>query len=155
MFQRILVPIDGSEHSLKALTYAIEIAKKFQSTLIILHVYSLPKPAPFSPVMPLSGPSAETPLTVEITIELIEKSREKARQLLAPAKEKAEKQGVAAQTMVKEGNAVQEIVKTAKEENVELIVMGARGISKLKEILMGSVSHGVSRNAPCPVLIVK
>jgi nucleotide-binding universal stress UspA family protein len=105
--------------------------------------------------MPLSGPSAETPLTVEITIELIEKSREKARQLLAPAKEKAEKQGVTVQTIVKEGDAVQEIVKTAKEENVELIVMGARGISKLKEILMGSVSHGVSRNAHCPVLIIK
>ncbi|RLG91575.1 universal stress protein, partial [Candidatus Bathyarchaeota archaeon] len=43
----------------------------------------------------------------------------------------------------------------AEEKNVDLIVMGARGISKIKEILLGSVSHGVARKAHCPVLIIK
>jgi nucleotide-binding universal stress UspA family protein len=48
-----------------------------------------------------------------------------------------------------------EILKAAREEEFNLIVMGARGISRIKEILMGSVSDGVTRHAPCPVLLVK
>lgn len=153
MFETILVPIDGSEHSLKALNYAVKLAKKFKSTLILVHVYSLPKPTPISPVMPLT--ETTTSLAMEITAELIEKTKQKAREILNQAREKAEEQNVPVQTWIREGNAVKEIVKTAKEKNVELIVMGARGVSKIKEILLGSVSHGVARNAHCPVLIVK
>jgi nucleotide-binding universal stress UspA family protein len=155
MFQTILVPIDGSEHSFKALKYAAEIARRFESALILLHVYSLPKPAPISSPMPLGGPSTETPPAIEITVELIEKTKQKAQELLNRAAEKTEMHDINVQTIIKEGNAVHQIVRTAEEKNVDLIVMGARGISKLKEILMGSVSHGVTRNAHCPVLIIK
>jgi len=157
MFKNILVPIDGSEHSLRALTYAVELAKQFKSTLILMHVYSLPKPTPISPAMPLGGPPTETttPMAIEITTELIQKTKQKAQEILNRAKEKAEEQNVAVQTLIKEGKASEEIVKAAKEKNVDLIVMGARGISKIKEILLGSVSHGVTRNSHCPVLIIK
>jgi nucleotide-binding universal stress UspA family protein len=50
---------------------------------------------------------------------------------------------------------VQEILKTARDSEFNLIVMGARGISKIREMLLGSVSDGVIRNAPCPVLVTK
>ncbi|RLI29292.1 universal stress protein [Candidatus Bathyarchaeota archaeon] len=157
MFKTVLVPIDGSENSMKALTYAVEIAKQFKAKLILINVYSLPKPTPISPAMPLAGPPTETtpPLTIEITRELIEKTKQRAQEILKRAKDEAEKKHVPVETIVKEGKPVREIVKAAEEKNVDLIVMGARGISKIKEILLGSVSHGVARKAHCPVLIVK
>jgi len=58
-------------------------------------------------------------------------------------------------TLLKEGHAVNEILKTCKKENFDLIVMGARGISTIKEIFLGSVSHGVAIHSECPVLIIK
>jgi len=60
---------------------------------------------------------------------------------------------VVEENRVKEYN--EEILKKAREGNFDLIVIGARGISKMKEILIGSVSHGVTTHAPCPVLVVK
>ena len=59
------------------------------------------------------------------------------------------------ETLLGEGHTVEEILKTAKEGEFDLIVMGARGLSTIKEIFLGSVSHGVTRHAPCPVLVVK
>jgi len=53
------------------------------------------------------------------------------------------------------GRTVQGILKTAREGGFDLIVMGARGVSKIRELLLGSVSDGVIRNAPCPVLVTK
>ena len=58
-------------------------------------------------------------------------------------------------SLLLEGNVVDKIVKTAKEENFDLIVIGARGLSKFEEILMGSVSHGVVEAAPCPVIVTR
>ena len=56
---------------------------------------------------------------------------------------------------LKEEHSVEEILKTARDSNFDLIVIGARGLSVVKEILLGSVSHGVTRHAVCPVLVVK
>ena len=75
--------------------------------------------------------------------------------MLSDAEQQANSAEVEAETILKEGNAVQEIVKTAKEGEYCLIVIGARGMYRIKELLMGNVSEGVIKNAPCPVLIVK
>jgi nucleotide-binding universal stress UspA family protein len=57
--------------------------------------------------------------------------------------------------LLREGHTVQETLKIARDSKFDLIVMGARGISRIREILLGSVSDGVIRNAPCPVLVTK
>jgi len=57
--------------------------------------------------------------------------------------------------VLREGHTVQEIVKAAKEGEFNLVVMEARGLSRIKEIILGSVSDGVIRNAPCPVHVTK
>ncbi|MCD5416012.1 universal stress protein, partial [Candidatus Bipolaricaulota bacterium] len=67
----------------------------------------------------------------------------------------AEKQGVQVKTMIERGRAVETIVKIADEENVDVIVIGARGLTGLDRILLGSVAEKVSALAPCAVLIVR
>lgn len=144
MFEKILVPLDGSEHSINALEKAIQIAKKFDGRITLIHAYStdlvsLPK---------------EYALT-ETTPELVEVSRYKGANILADAQIKAKDQGIQIETLLKAGQAVETIIETSRNGNFDLIVMGARGLSPIKEILLGSVSHGVTTHAPCPILVVK
>ena len=152
MFQKILVPLDGSEPSSKALGYGIDLAKKFGSEIMLLHIYS--KAVPF--VTPETG-VLPTPsvASAEITAEVIEAARRIGNKILAEAKHTVEKQKIPVKVVLKEGDAVHEIVRAAKEEKIDLIVMGARGVSRIKELLLGSVSHGVCRKTHCSVMIVK
>jgi nucleotide-binding universal stress UspA family protein len=155
LFNKILVPLDGSEHSLRALEIAIQIAKKFDGKITLIHVYSVsvrpvivPEPSTLTPGIPIMAPTEYS--------RVAEAVREAGARILANGKEKAKAEGVEeVETMLKEGHVVQEIVKAAEEGKFDLIVMGARGISKIKELILGSVSDGVVRNAPCPVLITK
>jgi nucleotide-binding universal stress UspA family protein len=155
MFEKILVPIDGSEHSLKSLEIAIQIAKKFGGKIALIHIYSvavspviMPEPSTLSP----PGVPVMTPAEVS---KVVEATRKAAANILADGEQKVKSEGIQVETLLIEGQVVHEIIKTAKEGTFDLIVIGARGISKIREILLGSVSDGVMRNAPCPVLVVK
>jgi len=139
LFKRILVPLDGSEHSLHALKKAIEIAKKFDGKITLIHIFS---------VGTITTSSSES-------CEIIKEIRKRGESVLANAKKDVKAQEVQVETLIKEGHTVNEILKVVKEGDFNLIVIGARGISKIKEILLGSVSDGVIRHAPCPVLVVK
>ena len=155
MFEKILVPLDGSEHSLRALKIAIEIAKKFDGKTTLIHVYSVGvRPI----VMP--EPTTLTPPSVPIMTpadfsKVVDAARKAGTTILTDGENTVKAEGVQVEILLKEGNTVQEILKTAKEGDFDLIVMGARGLSKIREILLGSVSDGVIRNAPCPVLVTK
>jgi len=155
LFERILVPLDGSEHSAKALQSAVEIAKKFCGKLTLFHVYSIivtpiviPEPTTLTP----SGVPVVTPTEVS---KMAEAAQEVGRRILAEAEQKANLENVQVETILREGNTVQEITRLAKEGNFDLIVMGVRGVGKLREFLLGSVSEGVMKHASCPVLVVK
>lgn len=139
MFEKILVPLDGSEHSIKALETAVQIAHKFNGTITLIHVYSI-------------GGLAISPTPVRGFIEAI---RKVGARILADGEKRVKAEGVQVETLLIEGHAVEQIVKTCREGNFDLIVMGARGLSKIKEMLLGSVSDGVIRYACCPVLVVK
>lgn len=155
MFKKILVPLDGSEHSLRALDVAIQIAKKFGAKITLIHVYSvsvrpamMPEPTPMSTFgIPVMSPS-------EVS-SIIEATRKAGSRILEEGEQRVKAEGVEVETRLEEGHAVQEIVRVSKEGNYDLIVMGARGISKLREILLGSVSDAVIHHATCPVLVVK
>lgn len=154
MFDKILVPLDGSEHSIRALEIAIQIAKKFCGKITLIHVYSvgaaplfMPEPATLTPGIPI--------MAKEEYLKIMENAREAGLKILAKGEEKANAEGVEVETLLREGNVANEIVKTAEEGKFNLIVMGAKGISRIKEILIGSVSDGVVRKASCPVLITK
>ncbi len=140
IFQKILVPLDGSEHSGRALDTAIQLAKNLKSQLALLSVYY---------VTGVAGPDPGS------TLIALESIRDSCKRTLAEAETKAKAETIEVKTEIIEGNAADIIVKKAKEGKFELIVMGARGLSTFKKILIGSVSEGVIKNAPCPVLIVK
>ena len=139
VFEKILVPLDGSEHSLNALEKAVQIAKKFDGKITLINVYSV-------------SSFRMTPSQVFAYVVELRKSGES---ILAEGKKIAWAEGIQVETLLKEGHIVEEILKTTKEGNFDLIVIGAKGMSKMKEILLGSVSYEVTKHAPCPVLIVK
>ncbi len=148
LFEKILVPLDGSEHSVRALKVAVQIAKKFDGKITLIHVYSK--------VWPIIMPHATImPEATEIIPKLIEAAREAGEGILADGKKKVKAEGVQVETLLREGHTVEEILKTAGEGEFDLIVVGARGLSKIREILLGSVSDGVMRHAHSPVLVVK
>jgi nucleotide-binding universal stress UspA family protein len=139
LFEKILVPLDGSENSLRALEKAVQIAKKFNGKITLIHVYSV-------------SYLAVTPTQVYRYVKAIRKN---GTDILADGKKRVTAEGVQVETLLSEGHTVEEILKTAREGDFDLVVIGARGISRIREILVGSVSDGVTKHAPCPVLVVK
>ena len=139
LFEKSLVPLDGSEHSIRALKEAIQIAKKFDGAITLIHVYTV-------------SSFAITPTQVYKYVQAI---REFGSNILEEGAKIVKAEGVQVETLVKEGPTVENILETVTKGNFNLVVMGSRGLSKLKGIFMGSVSDGVTKKAPCSVLIVK
>jgi len=154
MFDKILVAVDGSEHSKKALTYAVELAKKFSAKIMLIHVYST-----IMPIIPvtdaLSSQTGVTPVSPAVAVKIAEDVRKMGNKILEDAEKVVQEQGIAVDTMLKEGDIVKTIVAEAQRGEFNLIVVGHRGMGKLGEFLLGAVSEGVSHKASCPVLIVK
>jgi len=153
MMEKILVAVDGSEHSKKALTYVIELTEKRDGKITIINVYSTVVPQT-QPIDGLSTP-AMSGTSAALAAKMAEDARLRGEQVLVEAERFAKELGVQVEKVLREGDAVNEIVAEAKAGNFNLVVVGHRGMSKLRELLLGGVSEGVSHKAPCPVLIVK
>ncbi|MCW4055566.1 MAG: universal stress protein [Candidatus Bathyarchaeota archaeon] len=154
LFRKILVPLDGSQHSLKALSFAVEIAKKFGGKITLVHVYSsvvvptfLPKPSVTTGHMPIMAAEDVTKVALA--------SRRVGRRILEDGEEKARAEKVDVESLLREGHTVEEITRVAEGGRFELIVMGARGVSHVRAMFLGSASDGVIHHAGCPVLVVK
>ena len=145
MFEKILVPLDGSTRSLRALDIAVEIAKKFGGAITLVHVVSR-RPA-FVPDT-VDG----TPIVVPDDVEAAHAA---GANILAEGEAKVKAEGVQVETLQQEGHVVEAILETCSDGDCDLIVMGARGVSLIHGILLGSVSDGVMRRSHCPVLVVK
>ena len=122
---KILVGIDGSDHSLWALMEAINLAKKFSGLLKVIIVYRQGKE------------------------EEAEKIRQKTEQYLARERVDYELSSILG------SNPARALVDTAKHESFDLIVVGSRGLGSAAAFLMGSTSKNVVTNAGCDVLVVK
>jgi nucleotide-binding universal stress UspA family protein len=145
MFRTILVPLDGSDHSTRALDAAIQIAKKFEAKITLIHVYQSTYP------LFASEPGFIPPVNAE-WIDTLQKN---GQAILAAGKQQVTSEGIHVETVLKEGHVVTEILDIAEQGQFDLIVIGARGLSPLKELFLGSVSHGVTTHTQRPVLIVK
>jgi nucleotide-binding universal stress UspA family protein len=149
-FSKILVAIDGSENSMKAAVYAIDIAKKDNSQLIALTVLDVSTPRRVSSYF-ITAPTYGL-------IELEEKRKEAQQWLDKFEKLAAKENNVKLKSEIIEdpisrvGSA---IVDYAERENVDLIVIGSRGRTGFKKMLLGSVASDVVTYAHCPVMVVK
>ncbi len=137
----ILVPIDYSKESKKALQYAIPFARQFNGRLVLLYVM---QPHYFAGEF---GAVEFEALTADL-------QRSSERQLSAWAT-KGVRGLVAVKTMVRTGSPVSEIIDVAKELKADLIVISTHGHTGLKHVLLGSVAENVVRHAPCPVFVVR
>lgn len=140
--KRILVPIDFSDCSKKALQYAKPFAEQFHAEIVLLHVSSVN----YMVAEGFGGIDLPT-----LRADLIED----AEKQLGEIAKVLESKDAAATLIVREGRAASEIVALAKEENIDLIVMATHGYSSIKHVLLGSVTENVVRHAPCPVLAVR
>ncbi len=129
--------IGGSK---KATELAFELGKKHRSTLHVLHIA---QPPPGKRVLVLGAAAA----TVEANPEML---KETGKQVVSSAEEIARSQGFnKVSVSVVGGDPAARIIDYAKSKNIDMIVMGTRGLSDLSGLLTGSVSHKVSQSAPC------
>jgi nucleotide-binding universal stress UspA family protein len=141
----ILVPTDFSECGNYALSYAASLARNFGASIICVHV--------IEPMVPTVGYSGMTePLPIADIADQLENSAEHELPKLAKSEECV---GLAVEEVIVHGEAASEIVRVAKERNVDLIVVSSHGRTGLGRILFGSTAEAVVRHASCPVLVVK
>jgi len=134
----ILVPLDGSSYSEKALLHACDLAKNYQSRLILLYV--------------VEKLVFINPLDRKVYLEML---RKVGNNVLTTGKKIATNQGMNSKIVIKEGNIANEIIKLAKKEQCNLIVMGNKGLGATARFLLGSISNKLVNNSTCSILIVK
>jgi nucleotide-binding universal stress UspA family protein len=145
-FSRILVGIDGSESSLNASEYAIEMAKKDGAQLIALSIKSLPLSS-----YGLAAPQDEAKLSNE------DKEMHGIKEALDKVDQNAKRNNIQVKKEIINSQMSIEaaIVEYAESEDVDLIVIGTRGTSDIKNIMLGNIASGVVKYAPCAVMVVK
>ena len=147
MLKNILVAIDGSEASTNALELAIELSKKFGAGLHLMHVVREMQ-------VPLNPGLMQAYEKVERQRHDLLKSA--GEQLLNQSKRVAESKGITAlQTNIGSGDPASAIVKYADKNQMDLIVIGSRGLGQVERLLMGSVSRKLSNMTKVNCLIVK
>ena len=137
MFERILVAVEGSPHSSKTIPVATDLATRYGATVTVLHVREHER---YEGQDVDLGPPLEAEALVEATLEIFRRA------------------GVSATGVIRRvtpGQTPKEIVEVAKETQATLIVIGARGMTELKSLVLGGVANKVVRNATCPVLLVR
>jgi len=142
-FKKILCPTDFSEPACKAIKAAGEMAEKFSSELILIHVVG--------PVPVLETPTGLAGFDVAAYQQELSDSAESSLQLRL---EEHIPESVNARALVVHGEAAHEIVRVAKDEGVDLIVVSTHGATGWRERIFGAVSEKVLRHAECPVLTV-
>ena len=136
--KKILVPIDGSKYSFKALEKARVLCEKFGSELIVITVVS-----------------DIVALNVDYKIDIISQNIASAEQMLKQIELDFKDSNIKLTTMYKVGDITREIVEQAENSDVDLIVTGSRGLGMLSRTFLGSISHKVINNTDRSVLVVK
>lgn len=136
--EKILVPVDGSESSERALGKAIELAYALKAKLMFLYVANVNQLA----------------VNSCLSSELLEAVNKAGDVVLTHAEERAS-DDIETERVMETGSPAPVIADVAEEYNVDLIVMGSRGLGLVKGVLLGSVSQYVVENAKCAVMVVK
>ena len=140
MLKKILVATDGSTHAKKAMDFTSDISLKYKATVYVIHVI-----APLHSVAEGYG------------FQQVEDNQQRvAREIIGKAEKEIKKKGVESyQSDILHGNPAQEIIEFARDNNVDMMIMGSRGAGKIEMLMLGSVSHKVCHLADCTCVTVK
>jgi nucleotide-binding universal stress UspA family protein len=139
----ILFPTDFSETSQEAARYAISFAREFKAKVFVLHVVN-------------EKIFTESSMPRVVSVEELERElTEEARKRLKTLVPAEEAEGLDWETVIRQGEPFIEIIRFAKDQDVDLIVIGTHGRSGFEHIIFGSTAEKVVRKAPCPVLSVR
>jgi nucleotide-binding universal stress UspA family protein len=140
---KVLVPIDFSDYSKIALKYAVDFAQKFNAEMFLVYVVEPVIYPPDFSMGQIAIPSVNTEWDI------------KAKEELDKLADSEIPDGVKVKTTIKTGKPFLEIIETASEEDVDLIIIATHGHSGMEHILFGSTAEKVVRKAPCPVLTLR
>lgn len=140
--ETLLVPIDFSAHSDRALEYALELAAAVGARIHLLHSYHMS--AQLAP-----------PYLTTLAREFVERIRGESAEALRKAEERVHGAGIPCESHLTERHPVEAILSEAERLQADLIVMGTHGHTGLEHVLIGSVAQRTARRAPCPVITVK
>ena len=139
--ENIVVAVDFSEPSERALEFAVGLAGRVKAKIHLVHSFHVPIPGP-------------TPDTIVFPRDMWTSMRDAASRRLEATLERLEREGIEAQLHLRPGYAVLAIHETVEEVGADLIVMGTRGLSGLRHVLLGSIAERTVRSATCPVITV-
>lgn len=135
--KKILIPTDFSKEASRAFNIALQLAKKFNAELHLLHAIELPKDWKYF-----------------LENDLKEKTEE-LKKRLSELKTTAEDEGIKTMTFLGYESVRDEVITYSKEINIDLVVIGSKGASGFKELFVGSNTEQIVRRSKCPVLVVK
>lgn len=141
MFTKILVPVDGSDNSYKALEAALVLSEKLGSNISVVNVMEQ---------VPITHIESEKLLS-----ELLEAYKKENQGILLKCSEIANQKGLTIKTFLLQGNPASVILDYNKKEKFDLVIMGSRGLGKFKELILGSVSSKIVHHSPGAVLLIR
>src|SRR6185503_6721780 len=149
LISKVVVPIDGSQDSMRAAEYAVKLAELHGADLSVVYVVNVDQYLQSLGLYRISYPDSIK--------KKIEEAREEAQKWFTEISKNAEQKKLRIKTEVLDTplSVVASVVNYADRENADLIVIGTRGRSGLNKMLLGSVASGVVTYSPCPVLVVK
>ena len=151
IFSKILIPIDGSTNSMKAIDYAIDLADKYKSELLALHVLYSQSGFAFHKET-VAGAITSSSLN-DLNLDAKQEAEKWFEEINKRAEEK--KVHIKTEVVFTVISIVEGILTYAEKENINLIIIGSKGKSGWKKLIVGSVASGISTYAHCPILIVK
>ena len=152
MFEKLLIPLDGSEVAESILPYATELARRCGSHVTLLEAVESIEEA-IAMIEP-SEPAVAVPGTVDALVEGVESEHTAAEQYLSRVATKLGDEGIQADTAVVEGGPGQAIVEAAEQRGCDVIAISSHGRGGIERLLMGSVADHVIRHARMPVLVL-
>jgi nucleotide-binding universal stress UspA family protein len=142
-YRRIIHATDFSSSALPALRQAVALARRWRARVILLHVMTPPSPFVSEGLPPLSYD------------QLLAHARRETKRHLTTLLSRVRRKGVQASAVLAEGLSAEEVLRIARRQRADLLVLGTHGRTGLRRALMGSVAERIVRQARCPVLTVR
>lgn len=153
-FSRVLVAIDGSTSSMHTIDCAISIAMKNNSQLVILYVIDVYK-YPYLPSSIILAPTFGSEKYLEERNEAEEQMNKIKEKYKQKTKNNIDSKELKTEIIEGAKSAATTIIEYAESENIDLIIIGNRGRTSFKKLLLGSVSSDIIKNAHCTVLVIR